>query len=81
METKLVEFKHFVMFELPRLKYLDWQLIAKEDRQRASRMNADGLWSDKQVQTPVAVTSVHVRTPSVEVNKNSQPNSRIDNGM
>lgn len=54
------------MFELPKLKYLDWQLIGKEDRTRAGRMQADGLWAEKP-QTPASPVSVSVRTPSIEV--------------
>jgi hypothetical protein len=40
-------FKFFVIVELPKLKYLDWDEISKEDRSVAEKLNAEGKWKDK----------------------------------
>lgn len=44
---KIEEFKLFLIFELPQLVYLDWELITKRDRVRAKKCQRRGLWVSK----------------------------------
>jgi len=47
IQTTIREFRYFAIFELPKLKYLNWELIAKEDRSFASDLAASGTWDNK----------------------------------
>jgi hypothetical protein len=47
IETRIAEFRHFVVAELPRLKYLDWLPITKEEKSKAAKLESDGLWAGK----------------------------------
>ncbi len=60
IEITIPEFRCFIAQELPRLKYLDWLPITKEERAKAAKLDADGFWSSKDL--PVKDTgSPHAR--------------------
>ena len=45
VETSIMKFRLFVISELPKLKYMDWQAVTKEDRNECSKH--EHLWKDK----------------------------------
>ena len=47
VQSTIREFRYFVIQELPRLKYLNWDVIAKEDRSFASDLAVSGTWDSK----------------------------------
>jgi serine/threonine protein kinase len=47
IQTTIREFRYFAIQELPRVKYLNWELIAKEDRSFASELATSGTWDNK----------------------------------
>lgn len=47
VQSSIREFRYFVIQELPRLKYLNWDVIAKEDRSFASDLAVSGTWDSK----------------------------------
>eukprot|EP01114_Cavostelium_apophysatum_P006715 TRINITY_DN1814_c0_g1_i4.p1 TRINITY_DN1814_c0_g1~~TRINITY_DN1814_c0_g1_i4.p1 ORF type:complete len:1627 (-),score=534.96 TRINITY_DN1814_c0_g1_i4:46-4926(-) len=59
IEDKIREFRHFIVNELPKLKYLDWDLISKDDRTRAHKLEAEGVWDDHLL--PIKSQDVGVR--------------------
>lgn len=47
VQSTIREFRYFVIQELPRLKFLNWDVIAKEDRSFASDLAVSGTWDSK----------------------------------
>lgn len=47
VQVNIPEFRYFVINELPRLKYLNWDTIGKEDRLFAQELEEKGVWKDK----------------------------------
>lgn len=47
VQSTIREFRYFVIQELPRLKFLNWDVIAKEDRSFASDLSVSGTWDSK----------------------------------
>lgn len=47
IQTTIREFRYFIIQELPKLKYLNWELIAKEDRSFAADLAQSGTWDNK----------------------------------
>lgn len=46
IENKIQEFKYFIINELPKLKYYNWDLITKEDRIKSHKLESEGLWDN-----------------------------------
>eukprot|EP01088_Endostelium_zonatum_P000750 TRINITY_DN1099_c0_g1_i1.p1 TRINITY_DN1099_c0_g1~~TRINITY_DN1099_c0_g1_i1.p1 ORF type:complete len:848 (+),score=201.99 TRINITY_DN1099_c0_g1_i1:188-2731(+) len=46
-ETKIEEFRLFVIAEMPKLKYLDWVVISKDERDLARRYALANKWDEK----------------------------------
>jgi hypothetical protein len=42
--SSIQDFRYLVIHELPKLRYLNWDLISKEDRAMAADLNAKGTW-------------------------------------
>lgn len=45
IELSVTEFRALVAHELPRLKYLDWAPVTKDERQRGAQLDRQGAWS------------------------------------
>eukprot|EP01122_Echinamoeba_exundans_P012223 TRINITY_DN5057_c0_g2_i1.p1 TRINITY_DN5057_c0_g2~~TRINITY_DN5057_c0_g2_i1.p1 ORF type:complete len:2032 (+),score=615.01 TRINITY_DN5057_c0_g2_i1:497-6097(+) len=44
IQSSIQDFRYLVIHELPKLRYLNWDLISKEDRAMAADLNAKGIW-------------------------------------
>jgi hypothetical protein len=76
VETKIPEFRCFVIQELPRLKFLDWLPITKEERAKATKLESDGVWAAKSsplkdTPSPRAGSSTAITRHSVSYNKDT----------
>jgi hypothetical protein len=46
VEDKIRELRFFLINEMPKLKYLDWEPVTKEEKQRAIKLEGEGVWDD-----------------------------------
>ncbi|ELR18987.1 Armadillo/betacatenin-like repeat domain containing protein [Acanthamoeba castellanii str. Neff] len=46
-EQSIPYFREFIAHELPKLSYLDWKPITREERSEATKLAAKGIWKDK----------------------------------
>jgi len=46
IEKKIVNLKHFVLNDIAKLKYFNWEPVTKEDRTLANKLESQGVWDD-----------------------------------
>jgi len=63
VETSIPEFRSYIAYELPKLKYLDWEQITKEERQKGVQMEKQKVWEAKNY--PPVVPSTPKQTPPI----------------
>ncbi|EFA75619.1 leucine-rich repeat-containing protein [Heterostelium album PN500] len=67
IEKSIPEFRLFMVNAIPKLKYFNWVAIPKEEKLRASKLEAEGFWKKDQ---PL----VREQPPAPLVQQASQPN-------
>jgi len=48
---RISHFTYFIIFELPDLKYYDWDLIKRESKEIAQKYESDGVWEQDEKKT------------------------------
>jgi serine/threonine protein kinase len=80
IQTTIREFRYFIIQELPRLKYLNWELIAKEDRSFAADLAASGTWDNKTKSVALHATNSQSHIPRPTATPRDGDDLRIKTG-
>jgi hypothetical protein len=69
IEDDIPEFRCFIAHELPRLKYLDWLPITKEERAKGTKLDSERFWAKKTL--PVIKNLLKDTAPNNAVTRHS----------
>lgn len=76
MELAIIKFRLFVVAELPKLKYVDWTAITKEERAECPKH--EKLWVDKALPAaPLKAPALISRAPKMGAGRAGSSNSNI----
>jgi len=64
IEKKIVNLKHFVLNDIVKLKYFNWEPVTKEDRTLANKLESQGVWDDHLI--PISKTPEQTKPKPVE---------------